>query len=173
MTVLWTVPSSNSPVDDGESWGVMRSWGWSHCEWISTLHFSLSCIGEGNGNPIQCSCLENPRNRGAWWAAVSGVTQSRTQLKQLSSSSRSSVLWIYVFSSLGYTPRNEIAQSHGNSVLQFLTNCQLFSKGHFKTFPQAVYNAFSFSTSLLIFLLALAFLMGVKYTLLWFWYAFP
>ena len=48
------------------------------------FHFSLSCIGEGNGNPLQCSCLENPRNGGAWWAAVHGVTQSRTQLKQLS-----------------------------------------------------------------------------------------
>ena len=42
------------------------------------FHFSLSCIGEGNGNPLQCSCLENPRDRGAWWAAVSGVTQLRT-----------------------------------------------------------------------------------------------
>ena len=51
------------------------------------FHFSLSCIGEGNGNPFQCSCLENPRDGGAWWAAVYGVAQSRTQLKQLSSSS--------------------------------------------------------------------------------------
>ena len=50
------------------------------------FHFSLSCIGEGNGNPLQCSCLENPRDGGAWWAAVSGVAQSRTQLKRLSSS---------------------------------------------------------------------------------------
>ena len=55
------------------------------------FHFSLSCIGEGNGNPLQCSCLENPRDGGAWWAAVSGVTQSWTQLKQLSSSS--SMIW--------------------------------------------------------------------------------
>ena len=54
------------------------------------FHFSLSCIGEGNGNRLQCSCLENPRDRGAWWAAVSGVTQSRTRLKRLSSSSK---LW--------------------------------------------------------------------------------
>ena len=53
--------------------------------WATSL--SLSCIGEGNGNPLQCSCLENPRDRGAWWAAVYGVTQSRTQLKWLSSSS--------------------------------------------------------------------------------------
>ena len=45
------------------------------------FHFSLSCIGEGNGNPLQCSCLENPRDRGAWWAAVCWVTQSQTRLK--------------------------------------------------------------------------------------------
>ena len=49
------------------------------------FHFSLSCIGEGNGNPLQCSCLENPR--GAWWAAIYGVAQSQTRLKRLSSSS--------------------------------------------------------------------------------------
>ena len=48
------------------------------------FHFSLSCIGEGNGNPLQCSCLENPRDGGAWWAAVYGLAQSRTWLKQLS-----------------------------------------------------------------------------------------
>ena len=51
------------------------------------FHFSLSCIGEGNGNPLQCSCLESPRDGGAWWAAVYGVAQSRTWLKWLSSSS--------------------------------------------------------------------------------------
>ena len=55
------------------------------------FHFSLSCMGEGNGNPLQCSCLENPRDGWAWWAAVYGVTQSRTRLKQLSSSSSSNV----------------------------------------------------------------------------------
>ena len=64
---------------------------WGHKESETTeqlpLHFSLSCIGEGNGNPLQCSCLENPRNGGAWWAAVYGVTQSLTQLKWLSSNS--------------------------------------------------------------------------------------
>ena len=54
-------------------------------EWLH-FHFSLSCIGEGNGNPLQCSCLENPKDRGAWWAAVCGVAQSWTQLKRLSSS---------------------------------------------------------------------------------------
>ena len=50
------------------------------------FHFSLSCIGEGNGSPLQCSCLENPREGGGWWAAIYGVAQSRTRLKQLSSS---------------------------------------------------------------------------------------
>ena len=50
------------------------------------FHFSLSCIGEGNGNPLQCSCLENSRDRGAWWAAVYGVAQNRTRLKRLSTS---------------------------------------------------------------------------------------
>ena len=55
------------------------------------FRFSLWCIGEGNGNPVQCSCLENPRDGGAWWAAVSGVAQSRTQLKRLSSSNSNSL----------------------------------------------------------------------------------
>ena len=56
------------------------------------FHFLLSCIGKGNGNPLQCYCLENPRDGEAWWAAVYGVAQSQTQLKQLSSSS-SILLW--------------------------------------------------------------------------------
>ena len=56
------------------------------------FHFSLSCIGEGNGNPLQHSCLENPRDSGAWWAAVCGVTQSWTRLKRLSSRSSNNSL---------------------------------------------------------------------------------
>ena len=56
------------------------------------FHFSLSCIGEENGNLLQCSCLENPRDGGACWAAVYGVEQSRTRLKQLSSSSSSRIV---------------------------------------------------------------------------------
>ena len=64
-------------------------WGRKESDTIERLHFhfSLSCIGEGNGNPLQCSCLENPRDGGAWWAAIYGITQSQTQLKRLSSSS--------------------------------------------------------------------------------------
>ena len=65
------------------------SWGLEELDMTERLHFhfSLSCIGEGNGNPLWCSCLENPRDGEAWWAAVYGVAQSRTQLKQLNSSS--------------------------------------------------------------------------------------
>jgi len=65
----------------GSPWG---RWGSDTTERLH-FHFSLSCIGEGNGNPLQCSCLENPRDGGAWWAAVYGVAQSRTRLKWLSS----------------------------------------------------------------------------------------
>ena len=57
-------------------------------------HFSLSCIGEGNGNPLQCSCLENPRDGEAWWAAIYGVQQSHTQLKRLRSSSSSLSMFV-------------------------------------------------------------------------------
>ena len=64
-------------------WGCEES----HTTERPHFHFSLSCIGEGNGNPLQCSCLENPRDEGAWCAAVYGVAQSRTRLKRLSSSS--------------------------------------------------------------------------------------
>ena len=68
---------------------------WGHEESDTTeqlpFHFSLSCIGEGNGNPLQCSCLENPRDGRAWWAAVYGVTQNWTRLKRLSSRGVASV----------------------------------------------------------------------------------
>ena len=66
-------------------------WGLKESDTTEGLHFHFlpSCIGEGNGNPLQCSCLENPRDGGAWWAAVYGVAQSRTRLKRLSSSSSS------------------------------------------------------------------------------------
>ena len=67
-------------------WGCEES---DTAEWLP-FHVSLSCIGEGNGNPLQCSCLENPRDGGIWWASVYGVAQSQTRLKRLSSSSSSS-----------------------------------------------------------------------------------
>ena len=68
-------------------------WGSEESDMTERLHFHFwfSCIGEGNGNPLQCSCLENPRDSRAWWAAVYRVAQSRTRLKRLSSSSSSSI----------------------------------------------------------------------------------
>ena len=73
-------------------------WGREESDMTERLHFhvSLSCIGGGNGNPLQCSCLENPRGGGAWWAAVYGVAQSQTQVNRLSSSS--STICIVAFS---------------------------------------------------------------------------
>ena len=93
--MLWRRKWPLTPVLlPGESHGRKSLVGyspWGHKELDTTewLHFQflLSCIGEGNGNPLQCSCLENPRDRGAWWAAFYGVAQSRTRLKRLSSSS--------------------------------------------------------------------------------------
>ena len=79
-----------------------------------SFHFSLSCIGKGNGSPLQSSCLENPRDGGAWWAAVYGVAESWTRLKRLSSSSSSSLV--------GYSPwgRKESDMTEWLSTAQYL-----------------------------------------------------
>ena len=80
-TLAWKIPWTEEP-------GRVQSMGSLESDTTEQLqfHFSLSCIGEGNGNPLQCSCLENPRDGGAWWAAVYGVAQSWPRLKRLSSS---------------------------------------------------------------------------------------
>ena len=72
-------------------------WGRTELDTTELLHFhfSLSCIGEGNGSPLQCSCLEKPRDGGAWWAAIYGVAQSQTRLKWLSISLIRMGLWIW------------------------------------------------------------------------------
>ena len=72
-TLAWKIPWMEEP-------GWLQSMGSLRVDTTEQLHFhfSLSCIGEENGNPLQCSCLENPRDGGDWWAAVSGVAQSRT-----------------------------------------------------------------------------------------------
>ena len=78
-TLAWKIPWTEEP-GGLQSMGSLES---DTTEWLH-FHFSLSCIGEGNGNPLQCSCLENLRDGGAWWAAVYGVIQSQTRLKRLS-----------------------------------------------------------------------------------------
>ena len=87
-TLAWKIPWTEEP-------GRLQSMGSLESDTTERLpfHFSLSCIGEGNGTPLQCSCLENPRDGGAWWVAVYGVAQSRTRLKQLSSSSSKLERW--------------------------------------------------------------------------------
>ena len=81
-TLAWKIPWTEE-AGGLQSMGSLRV---GHSWATSLFHFSLSCIGEGTGNPLQCSCLENPRDRGAWWASIYGVAQSWTRLKQLSSS---------------------------------------------------------------------------------------
>ena len=97
-TFAWKIPWTEEP-------GRLQSMGSLESDTTERLpfHFSLSCIGAGNGNPLQCSCLENLRDGGAWWAAVYGVTQSRTWLKRLSSSSSFLILrwfsrWVMSYS---------------------------------------------------------------------------
>ena len=75
-TLAWEIPWMEEP-------GGCSPWGHEESDMTERLHFhfSLSCIGKGNGNPLRCSCLDNPRDGGTWWAAVYGVAQSRTRLK--------------------------------------------------------------------------------------------
>ena len=80
-TLAWKIPWTEEP-GRLQSMGALRVG-----QTDFNIHFSPPSIGEGKGNPLQCSCLENPRDRGAWWAAVYGVAQSRKRLKQLSSNS--------------------------------------------------------------------------------------
>ena len=101
------------------------------------FHFSLSCIGEGNGNPLQCSCLENPRDRGAWWAAVYGVAQSRTRLKRLSSSSSSS--------SFGKT--EQLWESRHKSHLLKMIGRSSASEGKYMMVDEAKKGCFSAETT--------------------------
>jgi len=101
-------------------------WGPKESDMTERLHFyfSLSYIGEGNGNPFQCSCLKNPRDGRAWWAAIYGVAQSRTQLTRLSSSSSSSSITLLVFIYLRTRSLYLLAQF---SSAQSLSHVQLFA----------------------------------------------
>ena len=82
-TLAWKIPWTEQP-------GRLQSMGSQRVR--HNLATSLSCIGQGNGNPLQCSCLENRRDAEAWWAVIYGVAQSRTRLKRLSSSSSSNLV---------------------------------------------------------------------------------
>ena len=109
-TFAWKIPWTEGP-------GGLQSMGSLELDTTEQLHFhfSLSCIGEGNGTPLQCSCLENPKDGGSWWAAVYGVTQSRTWLKRLSSSSSSRSMVLYCLSEiflLIYTSINSIVRAY-------------------------------------------------------------
>ena len=105
---------NGNPLLPGKSHGQRSLVGyspWDHkesdtTEWLH-FHFSLWCIGGGNGNPLQYSFLENPRDRGAWWAAICGVTQSRTQLKRLSSSSSCRTIWRFLRSCFWHLSRDD------------------------------------------------------------------
>ena len=96
-TLAWRIPWTEEPggLQSMQSLRVRHDWATS---------LSLSCMGEGNGNPLQCSCLENPRDGEAWWAAVYGVAQSRTRLKWLSRSS--SAIFIFKFFSVFFISDN-------------------------------------------------------------------
>ena len=97
-TLAWKIPWMEEP---GRLQSMLR---FGH-DWVTSLSLSLSYIGERNGNPLQWSCLENPRNGGAWWAAVYGVAQSQAQLKWLSSSSSFSKNPLCFYSSLPPSPQ--------------------------------------------------------------------
>jgi len=83
-TLTWKIPWTEE-LGRLQSMGSLRV----RHDWATSLSLSLSYIGEGNGNPLQCSCLENPRDEGAWWAAIYGIAQSQTRLKRLSSTAQS------------------------------------------------------------------------------------
>ena len=108
-TLAWEIPWTEEP-GGLQSRGSLRV----GYDWVTSL--SLSCIGDGNGNPLQCSCLENSRDGGAWGAAIYGVTQSRTRLKWLSSSSSSSSsgrTWAQ------YMKINSVSVNYQNSAIKW------------------------------------------------------
>ena len=112
-TLAWKIPWAEEPgrLQSMRSLRVRQDWA-----------TSLSYIGEGNGNPLQCSCLENPRDGGAWWAAVYGVAQSRTRLKWLSSSSRSTHSAVNIHNKFQITQTHSLNPQRGpqNTLLRVL-----------------------------------------------------
>ena len=141
-TLAWKIPWMEEP-------GRLQSMGSPESdttEWLH-FHFSLSCIGEGNGNPLQCSCLENPRDGEAWWAGVYGVSQSRTRLKWLSSNQPNAYgpePQLSRVSSFLCCPKDFACISLHNNLSQFL---KIISK---KSFYFSLSIILSFSCSLIL-----------------------
>ena len=149
-TLAWKIPRTEEP-------GRLQSMGSLGLDTTERLHFyfSLSCIGEGNGNPLQCSCLENPRDGRAWWAAVYGVAQSRTRLKQLSSSSLLSTFCHILY----HEYKDIITSSHSHNLIKTKfksTKCKLTGHSvlwlwmvdHYKIWPQRSWNLASWPNNL-------------------------
>ena len=149
------------------SLGGCSPWGRYESDTTEQLHFhfSLSCIGEGNGNPLQCSCLENSRDGGTWWAALYGVAQSRTRLKQLSSSSSSkSSVNVHLFPTSFFTPlfssfskyggggygKKKVNHNYGSSltslkiinIIFFQNLCTIYPK-YIQNFPRSKWKHFA------------------------------
>ena len=122
-------------------------WGFEESDMTEQLHFhfSLSCIGGGNGNPLQCSCLENPRDGGAWWAAIYGVAQSRTRLKWLKQQQQVLFKFSYRFLPVFIIFWKTSSTLFSNSSIQFLF---IFSYFYFQKFFFSKWS-FQISTSFL------------------------
>ena len=121
-TLAWKIPWTGEPG----GFSPWNRWESDTTEWLH-FHLSLSCTGEGNGNPLQCSCLENPRDGVTWWAAIYGVTPSRTWLKQLSSSSnsQSDLLEHKADHTTVHLVTNGIQLPLGHTILQHLGSSRL------------------------------------------------
>ena len=130
-TLAWKIPWMEEPVRL-QSMGSLRV----GQDWATSL--SLSCTGEGNGNALQCSCLENPRDGGAWWAAVYGVAQSRTQLKWLSISCKTKTDLLEALSSTSPLLHPSLYGINRNSPLYTHISCT-YSHTIYLLFPPRLY----------------------------------
>ena len=132
-----------------------RPWGREELDTTERLHFhfSLSRIGEGNGNPLQCSCLDNPRDRGAWWAAVYGVTQSQTRLKRLSSISfLISVSDVFIdFQTRSRYQMIQSIQIQVHKLFFFIDSCMFSSEGTFLKWANPTPRSFKVVRIFLLF----------------------
>ena len=123
-TLAWKIPWMEKP-GGLQSMGSLRV---AH-DWATSLSLFTSCIGEGNGNPLLCPCLENPRDGGAWWAAIYGVAQSRTRLKWLSSS-RNMCVYIYIHTHTYSLACSGFQNNSSEINIYFLKDTSTYIWGH-------------------------------------------